>query len=282
MSWQIFLIIAVFGDSLGRIALRFLMQDDKSDPISYAIVSQTLTGVVIGVIVLFYGFRIPKIEPILFNLLLLPILWGVANILIFKSLKYTEASLFTIFFSTRTIWAVIGAILFLHESFSFAQVLGTILIIFAVFLVSGNKGKIKIQKGELLALLSAIFVGIAIVNDSTILKTFDALSYTPISFIAPGLFILLTNPKSGYDLPKLFKKDILRKIILMGFFYGGASIAYFYAYQIGRNAGQIASIFQISSILSVILAIIILKERSNLFIKLLAGVLSLFGVLLVK
>lgn len=60
-----------------------------------------------------------------------------------------------------------------------------------------------------------------------------------------------------------------------------SGLTYLSAYQIGRNAAQIASLNQTSTVMSVILAILVLKERGGFIRKLVAAGLGVTGVILV-
>ena len=64
--------------------------------------------------------------------------------------------------------------------------------------------------------------------------------------------------------------------------YTVAVITVYAAYQIGRNAAQIASITPTYSILIVILAAIFLNERDRLPRKLSAATLAIIGIFLLK
>ncbi|MBI2641073.1 hypothetical protein HYW87_00555, partial [Candidatus Roizmanbacteria bacterium] len=95
MTWQLFLGLSISAEVAGRLIQRVILRDDKSDPVAYAIVFQLLGGTVIGIYALLTGFTLPNLQPISLNLVLMPILFGSANIFIFKSLQLTEASIFT-------------------------------------------------------------------------------------------------------------------------------------------------------------------------------------------
>src|SRR4029078_6462487 len=115
---------------------------------------------------LYVGFRIPNLQDISLNLLLMSFLLGVGNMLTFSGLKRVEASEFTVLFSTRAVWSVVAAILILGESFSLKQVLGGGLIIASVFLVSWKRKSFRLTEGEMLILAAAALFGIEFVNDT--------------------------------------------------------------------------------------------------------------------
>lgn len=281
MPWQFFLTLSIGGEVLGRIIQRIAMKEEDSDPIAYAIVFQLLTGILIGLYAFLTGFKIPPLLPILPNLLIMPILYGLATICIFLSLKKTEASTFTILFTSRTIWVILGALLFLNEQFHIQQSFGVFLILGSIVLTSWNRQKLSFQKGELYAVLAAFLFGIAIVNDSFIVRVFDIPSYLMFGFLAPALFIWVVNLKKTKEVFSILKGKQLRSVIMLSFFYGIAAITYFTAYKMGNNAAEIGAIFPISSILTVVAAIIFLNERKGIFLKVIAVAISFIGVLFV-
>src|SRR3989344_2150565 len=274
MTWQLLLGIGIFAEVFGRLIQRVLLRDDRSDPVVYAIVQQFLAGVIVGVFAFINGFKIPNLSPIAINLLLMPALYGLSITFIFKALKQTEASVFTILFASRAIWLILGAILLLHEVFIPKQFLGAFLIIASIVLVSWKKQKIKAQKGEVFAILASVIFAGAILNDAFIVKTFDVPSYVTVTYIASSLFILAMHPRKIHAIIPLFQSKISRKILLLACIYGVTSISYLLAYKLGNNAAQLGALFQISSILTVLFAIFFLKERSSLPMKIAAGILS--------
>lgn len=121
MNWQIILAISVVTYSISVLLQRILLKNNKSDPIAYSIVFQLLTGIMIGAYAAFNGFNIPDLVPLIPNLILMTILYGAGNVFIFSALKIIDASEFTILFASRAMITIIGAIIFLKESFSTQQ-----------------------------------------------------------------------------------------------------------------------------------------------------------------
>ncbi|HRN95899.1 MAG TPA: DMT family transporter [Candidatus Levybacteria bacterium] len=281
MPWQFFLTLSITAEVFSRLMQRTLLKNDKSDPIAYAVVFQLFAGVVAFTYALFNGFHIPDLAPILPNLIAMPILWSFVNVFIFKSLKLTEASVFVVLFSSRAIWTIIGAIIFLNESFSVMQFFGTILIIASIILVSGKNLKIRLTKGELYALGAAVIFATAVLNDSYLVQSFDVPSLLTFGFLIPALLIWIFHPRKTKDIIALIKSPNVPKILLLSVASATAAITGLLAYTVGENAAQLGAIFQSSTIITILLAIVILKERSSLGRKVIAGILSFVGVLLI-
>lgn len=284
MGWQIFLAISIITYSISVLLQKILLKNDESDPIAYSIVFQFLTGTIIGIYALTRSFTTPHLVPLIPNLFLMVILYAASNIFIFRALKIVDASEFTIVFASRALWIIIGAIIFLKESFSLQKTLGTFLIILSIILVSYKGKKISINKGFIFSILAAAFFGLVFINDAFIINNFNfnVLSYLTIIFIIPSLAIWVIYPKSIMKMKPLFKKQTLPKLILLSILYAISAITFFSAYKVGKNASQIAPLNQTTIIVTVILSIIFLKERSNLLRKLLGAVISFIGVILLK
>ena len=280
MSWQILVAVSVVTYSVSVLLQRILLKDEKIDSVAFSIVFQLLTGVLILGYALMRGFSSPNLLPLLPNLALMTFLYGAGNVFIFKALKAIEASEFTIIFATRTVWIILAAVLFLSEQFSLVQLLGTGLILSSVVLVSWQKG-LKLSRGVLLSLAAAACFGLAFANDAFIIRNFDVPSYLGIAFIVPALAVWMVFPKSSSKMLPMLKKSFLKKLGVLSVLYATSAITIFLAYQIGRNAAQIAPLNQTSTILTVLLAIIFLGEKSQLTRKLIGAVLSFIGIILV-
>ena len=280
MNWQILVAVSVITYSVSVLLQRILLKDEKIDSVAFSIVFQLLTGVLILGYALMRGFSSPNLLPLLPNLALMTFLYGAGNVFIFKALKAIEASEFTIIFATRTVWIILAAVLFLSEQFSLVQLLGTGLILSSVVLVSWQKG-LKLSRGVLLSLAAAACFGLAFANDAFIIRNFDVPSYLGIAFIVPALAVWMVFPKSSSKILPMLKKSFLKKLGVLSVLYATSAITIFLAYQIGRNAAQIAPLNQTSTILTVLLAIIFLGEKSQLTRKLIGAVLSFIGIILV-
>lgn len=280
MSWQILLAISVITYSVSVLLQRLLLRNNKVDPVAFSIVFQLFTGVLVLMYALLRGFSFPNLVPLLPNLALMIVLYGAANILIFKALKVVEASEFAIIFAIRSLWTILAAVLFLGESFSSKQFLGTGFILSSVALVSWQKG-LKLSRGTLISLVAALVSGLAFANDAFVVRNFDVPSYLVIAFFLPALAVWAVNPTSTSKLKSMLTKDFLYKLGLLGIIYAVSAVTIFSAYQVGRNAAQIAPLNQTATIVTVVLAIIFLKEKTQLARKIIGAIVSFVGVVLV-
>jgi len=78
------------------------------------------------------------------------------------------------------------------------------------------------------------------------------------------------------------KKTFIFKMLLLCLLYGLSAVAFFAALSISPNSSQIFTINAFGAIITVVLAIIILKERDYLARKIIGAIISLAGLLLVN
>ncbi len=280
MNWLQLLTISVVFYSISTLLQRVLLKEEKNDPISFSIAFQILTGFFVALWAVFRGFSLPNLLILWPNLLLMIVLYAVANVFIFKSLKLLDTSVFTIIFASRTFWTILGAVLLLREAFSLREFLGSLLVFGGVVLVSLNPRGIKLDRGGFYALVAALTFGSAFVNDAFIVRSFDVPSYLTLAFVFPALATGLIYPQSLAGIRNILVLKSLVKLIPLTIIYAISAITIFLAYQVGRNAAQIAPLNQTSIIITVVLSAIFLGERQNLLRNLAAAGLSFAGVLL--
>ena len=71
-------------------------------------------------------------------------------------------------------------------------------------------------------------------------------------------------------------------MMILAFFYAISAVTVFEAYQVGRNAAQIAPLNQTTIIVTVVLAVIFLKEKTQFARKILGSLISFVGVLFLR
>src|SRR4030067_3803918 len=149
MNWQLLILISVTLYSIFVLLQRVILKENESQPIAYSIFFQLLTGIVIGMVgFLFADMSLPlNLNDLILNLILMTFLYGFSNVFIFKSLKETEASKFTIVFATRAFFTVLASSLLLKEFLTRSQFLGALLIFSGVVLVNLKSYKFSLDKG---------------------------------------------------------------------------------------------------------------------------------------
>ena len=282
MSWLYLTLLSVILSSVASILQRMLMKGDKSNPYSYTIIFHFLLGFLILVVGLVQGSNFSLFSGNVYVLFLAGALWGICQVFLFKALQLVEASELTIMSGLRVVITIFASIFFLNQVFTGLNILGTLLILASTFLVANFGKGFKLNKGLAYTLAMTFFGGLAIVADSANVQHYDVLAYSTYSNFLSGLFILAFYPKALQQWRNFVQPSFLIKMLPLAVFSASQGVLYLLALSYGGNTAQVGTIRQASIIVTVLLAIIFLKERSNLGPKFIAAVLVTAGVILLS
>ena len=281
MSWQLLALISVTSLSVSNLLGRVLMKDDKSDPIGYGIIFQFGLGLVALVFALVFNkFVWPQGYGFSIRFLISTLLWTLTTVFSFSSIKRIGASEATILVSSGSLVSIFLGITVLGESITIKLFLGSLLVLVAVWIVTTEKLKFTSRKGVVFSLLAALCSGIAVVNDAIILRTYEAFSYTTIMSFLPGILPLMLFPLKFKTTVVNIDRNFLWRMSILCLLYAVQAITYYLAFQVGAPVSQLSPITRSSVVLTVILAAIFINERNNLFRKLIAAGVMIFGVIL--
>lgn len=280
MTWIIYTILAIFFYTATNLLMRTLAVNSKN-PRAFSFIFN-LWGAV-------FAFLIFAIEPkqslfmpsvLITSLILFTILlYGTYERLQFYARKEIEVSTITILFRLAPAITFAASIIILGEIFNLKKFLGFILVLLAAILVSYKKDvKIKFEKAFFITLACAIFLGLAWTIDRKIMS----------SGFSPQFYLLLiwTLPLIFIYLPHISKKDLRLetvtgswKIPLLAFFNVFGFFFQLKALSLA-DASRVIPLVSVSTILTVLGGIILLKEKSNLKNKIIAGIIVFVGILL--
>lgn len=281
MNWWTFLIISILFSAIIGLFHRVLMKEKDSDPIAQTIVFLGLGGIFSSAIAVIRGFNIPPLPLLLPNFILMIILLTIAPLLTFRAFQLMSAADVGILLSSQRLWTVLGSFLFLGEVLTMSKIFGTLLILSGIAVISWKKHKIKIDKGGLFAILAAFLYGLSYVNAFYILQHLDAISFEVYATLLPAFSLLLVRPNIIKKMRFYFIPSNAVKISLAVIFDIIATISLYVAYQIGRNAVQIAPLSATPVMFTVIFAAIFLNERENLINKIIGSIVVVLGVILI-
>lgn len=281
MTWFVWAIISVVTTAVANLLQRVIMREKDSDAFGTAVIFQFATAALTGIFALWNGFALPPIGEYFWNFVASTLLWGLGTLTLFKAYQTLGSSEVAIISSLGTIVTIVSSITLLGESFSTVKILGTILILTSIFLVNEKKGKFSFKKGTTYALITTLFYGLAVTNDAFILRTYDAVSYTSVALFFPGVLLLALRPQAIASFKRLQNMTFTKNMLFLTIFYSAQAIAYYLALQLGANASQLAPIYKSNIILTVLLAIVFLREKEKLAVKLLSAALVTVGVLLI-
>ncbi len=281
MTWQIYLIISILLISFNGLFHRSLLKDDDSSPQAQTIVFLGLGGIIALGIALVQGKLNLFFSPnLILNFLLLILLLTPAYLLRYRAFQLIGASEVVLFSVTGRLWNVIGASLFLHEIVTLQVIVGALLILAGVMLTRFEKRKFVINKGIIFVLIASFLFGIGDINGFFILKSYDSTNFLIYSELLPVIALLLLQPKTFKKLRYYFHKDRAIKISLLSACDTLGMLALYLAYQTGGSASVIGPLRATSIILTTVLAIIILKERTNIQNKVIGSTIAVLGAMI--
>jgi len=258
-----------------------MMKEESSDPFAQTIMFYGIGGIFAFVMTFFRGgFHYQISASQLPYFLLMTIFATAAPVLGFKALKLIESSENSILSSSQRIWALFGAFIFLQEKFSMQKIIGTLIILAGIMLAQWKKTRFIFNKGAMYAILAAVFYAITEIISFYILRGFDANSFIVYSSLLPVIALIILKPKTLNKFRFYLKPSRALNISAVSINDILATIFIFYAYQIGRNASLIGPLMATQTIVSVLLAIIFLRERGNLVNKLLGAIVVVAGIIL--
>ncbi len=281
MSWQLLVGLSVLFYSVNGLLHRILMKDDNSDAYAQSVAFMGLVGLFAFIIVLFRGglhasFSLNQL------LLFFPMVFinAIAMIFAFKGIKLIEASEHTILLTSSKLWLIIGAILFLHESFSLQKLIGAIAILLGVAVAEWRKKKFVFNQGAFYVLLAAMFYATSEIICYFILRNFEATSLIVYSCFVSVATLVIIRPGTIKKLSFYLKPKHAINIMVVSINDTIATLFVFLAYQVGRNALQIGPLMATQTIVTVLLALIILKEKDYMFQKIVGAVTVVMGTIL--
>ena len=281
MSWQLLAGLSVSFFSLNGIFNRVIMRDVNSDPFAQTIVFSALVGIFAFAIALFRGGFHYQISLDQFPFFVLITLFlAAASTLNYKAAQSLEASESSILLSSQKLWEVILAFFLLQEAFSLNRLLGTIVVLVGVAVAQWRNERFIINRGVILALLASLAYACAEIASYFLLRVFDAPSLNVYSALFSATALLIVRPQTYKKISFYFRPKYFVSLLIVSFTSALASIFLYTAYQVGRNASQLAPILAAEAALTVMLAIVFLKERNNMVQKLSGACIVVAGITL--
>lgn len=281
ITWQFYLAISIFLISCNGLFHRSLLKDDESSPQGQTIVFLGIGGLIAVFIALAQGkLNLIFSQELLWYFVLFVVLVTPAYLLKYRSYQLLGASEIVMFSVTGRLWNMVGAYFFLHEAITSKMILGALLILSGAMLTRLEGSKFKVNRGIIVVLVSAFLFGMADIVGFNILRAYDSSNFLIYSYLLPVIAIVLIQPTSMKKVKYYFRKDRGFKVILLSLCDTFGMLSLFLAYQVGRNAAVIGPLRSTSIIVTVILAILFLKERNNVINKVIGSIIAVSGVML--
>ncbi len=278
MSWLVLSFSAVFFFTLLGILQRTLAVESKN-PRAMAIIFNSIAAFIAIIVFLLSGslqeISLPKTIFPWLVLLIASLFYAVFERGRCVAAKLLDASVLTTISNTSVLVAFIGSLFLYSESLSFRKIMGSLLIIGALFLVSiGNQTKNKSKKGLLIGLAINIVVGLGWMLDKLGTQHFTADIYSIFIWTVPIILIYL---------PKIEFSEIVQefKIASWKVFILAAVNVFGYLLQLKAlelaEATKVIPIVQTYTLFTILFAVLFLNEKDHIYLKSIAGAMAFAG-----
>mgnify|MGYP003289364627 CR=1 FL=1 len=192
-----------------------------------------------------------------------------------------DPSVFSMLKQLSTVFLIILGFVFLKEDVILKKVIGSIIIIFANFLLAFDKGKLKINKYFIMSVVSNFLFAIAMMINVNISDNFNLAIYTICTVSLPALLIFIFEKHSIKELKSEFKRYNKKDFLISAFSWCLMLISSVRAYQIG-NVSVVAPLLTLTAILNTLYEYFICKNKKNVVQKIICAILIIIGVILIK
>jgi drug/metabolite transporter (DMT)-like permease len=286
MNWLLLTFLAVLSRSFQSITMKMLTNHAKVSPMTQSLLA-TLAAFILAMLVSPFigGVTFSQLNDNYTVVTLVVVSQTIGNIFFFKGLSKLDAGVTAIAFSSILLWGTILSVLFLDSSFELKQVFGIVILGAAIVLVQKRKNIKHIDLAVIYVLFSAMLFAVFQVSSAELAKTMSTGTYL---FIAYGGTAALTSLVYAKQVRKDFRylakqRTLIAKSSLRtGLCSVGYFVFSFFAYSEAPDRGIVVVLLTSQVILSVLLGIILLKERDRLKIKLIAGVLAVIAGILIR
>lgn len=282
MTWIYYTFISVFFFSLLGLSQRIIATKSK-----FPRAASFIFDVLATISTLIFLFATGDFKNVNFKASIYA--WGIALIACFfyavfernrfLVYKYLDASNSSVVSNVSIVVAFIGALFIYHESLSLPKIIGSLLIVLALFIISRSKSKSShfTLNGLLFGILIYSLLGIGSMLDKAGTINFNSSTYSIIVWVIPTLMVYF---------PYIKKSEIATEIRIGNWKLVIAAIlnalGYIYilkAFEISE-ATKVLPLAQTSTFFTVILAALFLRENENLGRKTICAILAIAGSVL--
>lgn len=191
-----------------------------------------------------------------------------------------EASAYNIIKQLSNVFMIIAGLIFFKEPFVLNKIIGALLIIVSNVLVFSKNKRFKIDRYISLGIIANLCFTVALFIDVNYSEQFNLPFYVALTLLIPALLIFLIEKIQPKDIMNEFKNVDKKNILITSLSWGLMLIAQLRAYQLGKVT-VITPLCSLTVIINVIVGYLFLKERDNLFKKILASILVIISVILI-
>jgi drug/metabolite transporter (DMT)-like permease len=242
---------------------------------------QLLGGLAVLFFMPFFKFAFPTDIKVYIFLGLAIIFYAITDRINTTARRGLDVSTYSILGQLSTVFVITWGILFFKEDIIIKKIIGSLLILLGNIIVIYKKGKFEFNKYVLMSILGNLSMSIAISIDVGISDQFNMPIYVAATLIIPALIITLIERIKIKDIINEFKLGNKKAITIVGLTWGTMILQMLRLYQLGEVT-TIAPLCSITTILNVLVAYLLLKEKDSLWKKILASIIVVLGIVLIK
>lgn len=282
MTWLYLSLASALSFACLNIFSRVVSVDSKNPrglSIAFNLVSTVMAVILLLLTGSFKNFFLPAKTEAWIYLLIAAFFYGIFERLRFYATKLLDASIYSIIASVTVIVAFTISLFLYKETLTLSKLIGSFLILISLIMVIERRKSKTSFKGIMIGLIASIAVGIGMGLDKKGAIYFSPEIYNLLLWIFPLIVLYFPSVKIKEIIEQFSKFSW--KIVLLSFFN-------FIGYYLGLKAFLLADaikvipVMQLSTLITVIAGIFLLKEKSNLSKKIFAGIIAVFGVFLLR
>lgn len=261
-------------------AYKIVTKTSKSDG-TLTVLLEFIAGTSVLILAPFFSFSFPTDWKVYALLAVACVFYGISDRINTTVRSGVEASTFSIIKQLSTVFMILAGLIFFKEPFICKKIIGAILILFSNIFIFYKRGSQKLDKYVMLGIISNLVYSIALFLDVNISDNFNLAFYVATTLLIPCLFITIFEKVKWENIKKEFKNGNKKAILITSLCWGSMIVVQLRAYQLGE-ATSVAPLCALTVIGNVIVGYLFLKERDNLWKKLIAAILIILSVFLIK
>lgn len=284
MPWYIYAIAGVSVQAMTNVLRRRVMSGQKKlDFYTSSYLFSLTSTLALLVYVAIAGFIMPPIFSlwpiVVINIAFGIIAWLTNN----KALSLLNLGDYSIVMTSRQFFTWVASVVVLGVGLNLAQVAGVVIIVAGILILFVGKRRIKMNSrlGVVFALATALIYGFGIITDQIIYRSSDPASYLLVGFIVTTFVIGVMRPSVFSSTKLLFSRKHALKLYGFGALSAASLGLMFTSLKLADNAPLVTAIFQMQTVLAVLLGIILLKENGHIWQKLSGAAISTIGAVIV-
>ncbi len=209
--------------------------------------------------------------------------WALQQVLAFKSLRFTAASIREPIYQTKLLWAALFAFIFVAEGFTSSKWVGFVFLLAGALVIAYRHPPGESSRtGLMLVVSSAALTGLAYVLDKLALSHFSVTLYAIFVSVLSGGFIALHAARHGLlKRLGLFGRRHVKTILLASVMGAVSYWLQIKAVSLGP-VGTIAALLELSMVFTTLGGIVLLQERQAVGRKIVGIALAVIGALVLR